>query len=288
MKQTFFLITLLFLLLFFHNDVIMGARTGLLLWYQTLLPSLFPFIIITNALWETNSYRYLIQAFTPLFRQKSGEFVVFMLGNLCGYPVGGKILEQFYHANQISLYEKEKLLPYVNQTSPMFIIGYIFPCILEKQIPLAVFLLSIYIPTIVGFLFTVYGRDDGSFRLPNKENKLNITNTFIEAVKTIVLIGVYIMIFSIIYKISLPFCHSLYLQIILSFLEITTGLTVLKEALQNNCLYLPVIGMLTAFGGLCSIYQIKCVAHMNTKKYLRTKLLLSTGTFLFLFIYQIF
>ncbi len=49
MRSFVTMIFLLFLLLFFHNDTIHGAQQGLLLWYQTLIPSLLPFILITNA-----------------------------------------------------------------------------------------------------------------------------------------------------------------------------------------------------------------------------------------------
>lgn len=288
MKQSFFLLSLLFFLLLFHDFVICGAQKGLLLWYQVLIPSLLPFIIVTNALSETNSYSYMIKFLQPVFKSHTNEFIVILLGNLCGYPIGGKILEQFQSKKLISPERKELLLPFVSQASPMFIIGYIYPHILEKKYSLPVFLLSIYLPTIIGYFFSSRKRNiQKQQSLSVAENKINITDSFFQAAKTMVLIGIYVMSFSIAYEILLPVCRIQYLKIPLSSLEITTGLSVLKNTYHNTSVFLPIVGMLTTFGGFCSVFQIHCVIHFKTKKYLQTKLIISAGTFFILLLYEI-
>lgn len=289
MKQSISLLSLLFFLLIFHNYVICGAQKGLLLWYQVLIPSLLPFIIVTNALAETNSYSYLIKKMYPLFRSYTGELIIIILGNLCGYPIGGKILDHFKKNNMISKQRGDTLLPFASQASPMFIIGYIYPHILNKSCPLLIFLISIYVPTFAGYFLISAKRN----RLTKEtvflgENKINITDTFYQAAKTMVLIGIYVMLFSIAYEILLPACHSNHLKCTLSFLEITTGLNVLNNTVKNSFFFLPIVGMLTTFGGLCSIFQINCVVQFKIKKYLQTKLLLSAGTFIILLVYKAF
>lgn len=287
--MTILLFFLMFFLLLYHNDVISGAQQGLLLWYQILIPSLLPFIIVTNALSETNSYYHLVKKLRHYFPYHASEFVIFILGNLCGYPIGGKILDQFIAGSLISPKKKDYLLPYVSQASPMFILGYIYSHILEEKVCLPVFLISVYLPPCIGFFFLskkeILKNSIGS---SEKKCKINVTDTFYQATKTIVLIGIYVMIFSIAYEIILPLCHIHCFRFLLSFLEITTGLNILKNTYENSIYFLPMVGMLTTFGGFCSIFQIQCVIHFKIKKYLQTKLLLSAGTFFILLLYEIF
>lgn len=288
MKQSISLLTLLFLLLIFHDSVIYGAQKGLLLWYQILIPSLLPFIIVTNALAETNSYSYIIKKIYPFFRSYTCEFIVILFGNLCGYPIGGKILDYFMKNQIIPLKRGNILLPLASQASPMFIIGYIYPHILNKKCPLPVFLLSIYLPVLAGyFILNDKTQKESSF-ISYDVHKFNLTDTFFQAVKTMVMIGIYVMVFSIAYELLLPICHFPYSKYPLSFLEITTGLNVLKNAYKESTFFLPVTGMLTAFGGFCSIFQITCVISVNIKNYLQTKFLLSAGTFTILLLYQLY
>lgn len=140
---------LLLLLLIFHSETIAGTQNGLLLWYQTLIPSLLPFILITNALSETNAY----QAITlHLKKQPSNciyEIMAIILGNLCGYPIGGKLINDFARNHYLTPERANKLLSLSSQASPMFLIGYVHLHILKNSIPLPVFLISIYLPVLL-------------------------------------------------------------------------------------------------------------------------------------------
>ena len=71
-----------------------GASEGLLLWFQIILPTLFPFIIITNLLLCTDSIHYISRAFgrvlCRIFKvSESGSFAI-IVGFLCGYYHGGE------------------------------------------------------------------------------------------------------------------------------------------------------------------------------------------------------
>lgn len=291
-KSIGFLLTLL-LLLFFHTETITGAQNGLLLWYQILIPSLLPFILVTNALSETNSYGLLADKIYPLFRNKTYEIIAIILGNLCGYPIGGKIVHDFSQYGYLTKKRAETILSFSSQASPMFIIGYVYDNLLYSVCPISVFLCSIYLPTLFACFLQKDNLNTPQSTKPGIQSSLktSIPDTFLQAVKIMVLIGIYVMIFSILYEILEPACTSNLLRVPLSFLEITTGLNLLKQYFSYHFLYLPVVGALTTFGGLCSVFQISCVFtndKMNIKKYLLSKLCLSAGTFLLLLFYQLF
>lgn len=86
MKRFVTILLLLFCSLCFHNAVITGTKNGLLLWYQTLIPALLPFLLITNALSETGSYHALSSHIGKPLSSRLYEWIAILLGNLCGYP----------------------------------------------------------------------------------------------------------------------------------------------------------------------------------------------------------
>lgn len=289
MKKFIFMIFLLFLLLFFHEKVFIGTKQGLLLWYQTLIPSLLPFILVTNALSETNAYQSAAIYFRKYLSDKIYDIMAILIGSLCGYPIGAKIINDFVINKYISPEKGNRLLAFSSQTSPMFLIGYIHLHILKASVPLSVFLLSLYLPVIILYLFS--SNDNITNTICHTDislKKICICDTFLHAVQTMVMIGIYVIIFSILILILSPFCRHHFLKILLSFLEITTGLKLLTALPLSSTIRTAFICSLSSFGGLCSVFQIKSVIHYpnaTIKKYLLSKLLLSAGTFLIIIFY---
>ncbi|MCR5702094.1 MAG: hypothetical protein K6G76_08120 [Lachnospiraceae bacterium] len=289
MKRLFFFCSLIVLLLIFHDNVISGAADGLMLWYRVIIPTLLPFILITNAMSESHSYDVLTS-----YNPKTYCITAILIGNLCGYPIGAKILNDFVHDKKIPNSVSLSMLSVSSQASPMFLIGYVYNRVLEKTIPLFSFLILIYLPTILFSAIKIRKIKQNSYTiLTPKTNKSsnNYQKSFLNSVRIIVVIGVYIMIFSIILRIILTHTKYLYLKCCLSFLEITTGLNLIKSLKINTSLKLPLIMSLSSFGGLCTAFQIKSVLTYEKptiKKYLLDKLLLSAGTFLLTCLYHIF
>ncbi|MCM1157682.1 MAG: hypothetical protein NC300_03235 [Bacteroidales bacterium] len=290
MKKFIIMIAVLFLLLIFHNETIAGTKSGLLLWYQTLIPSLLPFILVTNALAETNAYQSAANTFRKYFpNSRIYEWIAIFLGNLCGYPIGGKIINDFVKNQYLTPGQADRLLALSSQASPMFLVGYVHLHIIGGKISLPVFLLGIYLPVILAYPFlTAKNEPNHTSVIQNEGAGFCLVDTFLHATQIMVMIGIYVIIFSIILVILLPFCHSGLLRTGLSFLEITTGLKLLASLTLSEPLKLSLLAMLSAFGGLCSAFQILGVLDYpgaNIKKYLLDKICLSTGTFFIILFY---
>ncbi len=274
---------LLFLLLIFHEAAINGTKNGLLLWYQTLIPSLMPFLLITNALSETGAYQSASTHLGHILPGRIYEIMAIFLGNLCGYPIGGKIINDFVKNDYLSSARGNQLLSFASQASPMFLIGYVHIHILKGAIPLPVFLMGIYLPVFLLYPFFIrQSPASANSTTVNAIKKFNICDTFMHAVQIMVMIGLYVMIFSILLEILLPFCHQNIYKILLSLLEITNGLKLLGSLSLPSSVKISSICALSAFGGLCSAFQIRGVLEYqgaDIKKYLRDKLILSAGTF---------
>ena len=101
------LLSLFFTMLLFPETVFQGACDGLLLWYQILIPTLFPFLIVAGLLLKTDGAavvsRLLFRPFHLLFGTSFyGSFAV-LSGFLCGYPMGAKIIADLLLQGKISL-----------------------------------------------------------------------------------------------------------------------------------------------------------------------------------------
>ena len=66
----FSVILLFFIMLSFPQEVFNGASEGLLLWFQIVLPTLLPFIIISNVLIQTNSISILSLSLIHIYNSK--------------------------------------------------------------------------------------------------------------------------------------------------------------------------------------------------------------------------
>ena len=99
----FFLILCFFVMLSFPSEVFEGAKSGLLLWFLTVLPTLFPFLLISRLLLDSCACSLLNKLLAPVISRlfgisAQGSFA-FIVGFLCGYPMGAKITADLFHAH---------------------------------------------------------------------------------------------------------------------------------------------------------------------------------------------
>lgn len=117
---------ILFLLLFSKNNLA-AAKSGLLLWANSVLPSLLPFFIATEALGYTNVVRilgkFLNKFMRPIFNVPGEGAFALLMGIISGYPVGAKIVANLKEQKLCTDIEAERLLSFTNNSGPLFIVG---------------------------------------------------------------------------------------------------------------------------------------------------------------------
>ena len=122
------LAVVMLLLLLFPRLSLEGARKGLLLWYQTVLPTLLPFMVCTNLAISMNAMKLLTAPFAPLlkklFRLSDPGCFVLLSGICCGYPMGAKNCSDLLEQGFLYLPEARCLYAVSNFPSPMFLAGY--------------------------------------------------------------------------------------------------------------------------------------------------------------------
>ena len=114
-------------LLLFPDVSATAAREGVTLCLQTVLPSLFPFFVLSSLLVQSDVPRLLSRAMAgvmyPLFGVSGAGASALILGLLGGYPVGARTVAELYGRGEIAREEAEQLLAFCNNSGPGFFLG---------------------------------------------------------------------------------------------------------------------------------------------------------------------
>lgn len=301
MIRTFLLLALFFAMLLAPEAVFNGACSGLLLWYQIIIPTLFPFLVVTSLLLRTNGVivisRLFYRPFHLLFGTSFYGTFAILAGFLCGYPMGSKIIADLLRGEKISCKEASYLLSFCNNASPSFILTFlVIKTIGKSELILPVFLLLLGTPVLLSFSYRIWHyfilNENWIFSSSyknvlvaadpvksNSSQKINfsllevcIMNSFESLVK----VGGYLIIFSVLLSMftllpaDLP--GFLFLK---ASLEMTNGLLLLSQNMQNSSMLLPALLSLTAFGGWCAVAQTQTMIEGTNLKilpYIRQKL----------------
>ena len=123
----FILVLFTISLIIFSSTNLSSAKNGLILWANSIVPSLFPFFVATELLTHTNLIynmgKLLNKFMKPFFNIRGEGCFALIMGIISGYPMGAKISANFRKNNICSKEECERLLSFTNNSGPLFIIG---------------------------------------------------------------------------------------------------------------------------------------------------------------------
>jgi sporulation integral membrane protein YlbJ len=256
-------------MLFFPSQVLRGASFGLLLWFNTVLPTLFPFILICNLLISTSAIDMLLHFISPLFCRffrvsPYGAFAV-LAGFLCGYPMGAKVTADLYRQDMIGKDETAYLLAFCNNTSPMFILSFlVMQNLKDDRLKLPVLGILTLSPVIISFLHPagkVRAQASPPGTVPFRSKKMPFSDALdfsvSNALDSIAKVGAYIMMFAVFTELflMLPLGGSTFCLLLAASLEVTNGITMLcGSSLSRTSVFILCLAE-TSFGGLCAAAQ---------------------------------
>lgn len=281
-------------LLLFSKSNLPAIKSGLLLWANSVVPSLFPFFVATELLMHTNvisQLGILLNRFMkPLFNIRGEGAFAFIMGIISGYPVGAKIASNFRENNICTKEECERLLSFTNNSGPLFIIGTVGILMFKNTtIGILLFITHILACITVGFIFRFwkYKYVSKPYKSPakfsSKNNYVSFSNlgevlseSITSAISTILVIGGFIVIFSSIISILktsgiLQFCSSIFVPlfnfinidisfiqpILTGFLEITNGISSISNIVcKKLSINIILAAFFLGFGGLSILLQV--------------------------------
>ena len=117
----------LFVLLTASPAVIRSASEGLRLCGELIVPSLFPFFVVSLLLAKLGFPQLLGRKLSPLTRRLFGVSgpgaTALFIGLTGGYPMGAAYLAELTEQGRISPREAERLLGFCNNSGPSFLVG---------------------------------------------------------------------------------------------------------------------------------------------------------------------
>ncbi len=254
------------------------ASMGLELWFTKMIPTLLPFMILSGIMVRmqlTEKLAMLIYPVVgPIFRVRKNVCYCMMMGFLCGFPMGARVISELYVRQMITKREAEFLLSFCNNIGPVYFCSFVLP-LLERKL-IFPYLFGMYgIPLLYGLIlrFTVF-RDlkmnplkihygTGLCCCEEKqrntmERLLKETNEAVFAsLQSMLILGGYMILFNLLNLVPhIILGHQVFLTAPL--LEITGGLIQLKDTL-------PLYSLLTlSFGGLSCIAQTySCISETD-------------------------
>ena len=139
------------------QEAIEACKNGLQLCANVIIPSLFPFFVLSGLIVKLGMVRYLDRLFEPIMRPLFGLSgacsAALALGMIGGYPIGARTALNLYESHQISKSEAERLLAFCNNCGPAFFFGVVGAGIFSSgSIALLLYLIHIMASLLIGML----------------------------------------------------------------------------------------------------------------------------------------
>lgn len=312
-----FSIFLTIALIRFPDQSLEAGIRGLNMWWEVVFPSLLPFFITAELLLAFGVVKFFGILFEPIMRPLfnvpgSGSFG-WMMGMASGYPTGAKITARLREEKQLSKIEAERLVSFTNNSSPLFIFGAISAGFFHDLKLGALLAVCHYTSNaMVGICMRFYGRKEEATDRKKKTSKQKVSlikafremhesrikankplgeilgDAVLNSIKTLVMVGGFIILFSVLIKllflvgissaiatiweqllIIIDFPTDLALPIFSGLFEITIGANMISQTMTDTLLQQAIIiSFILGFNGLSIHAQVASILAKTDIRYL--------------------
>lgn len=267
---------LLFCIILDTHTGVYGIQTGLEICLKTVIPSLFPFIILSGIFCSRISGHSikLITPLTKICKIPRGAESIFLLSFLCGYPIGAKLIWQSFQEKHLSERNTLHMLGFCNNAGPAFIFGIVSFLFERPIIPWVIWCIQILSAILVGIILP--GDPHETCQL-SKSHPLSFTVVMQNGIKTMSMISAWVIFFKMILqyldKWIFPFIPSTIAVIISGITELSNG-CLLLQSIPNESVRFVLSSMFLAMGGICVTMQtVSITDHNGTHAYIKAKIL---------------
>ena len=276
------------LIMVYPRESLAAARDGLALWAGNVLPGALPFVIGANVLMSLGAVSFLGAALEPLmksaFKMPGAAGFALAIGLVSGYPIGAKVVCEMRLRGELSRSQAQRLISFANNAGPLFILGVVAAGMFSSR-NLGYFLLAVHYggALAVGLLmriFWVKGDEEKNFdrqfplhvrairamEIARRKDGQSLGQIFgqsvSKAVETMLLIGGFIVLFSVVSTILqltgffrlLPFPQALRDGFMSGLIEMTGGIGMLSRQGISRGVITLTAGLL-GFGGTSILFQ---------------------------------
>ena len=267
------LFTLVFML-FYADLAIKHARGALFVIANTLIPSLFPFMVISDVLQRVGFVSLVGRLFSGPMRRLFGisgaGAGVMLLGMLCGFPIGAKCAVALYDAGEISSVECERLIALSGIPSAAFCVGTVGASLFgDVRVGAGLYAICVLSALTVGAIDSRLAKKSPRIRSKKAGYRTDFgINELTEAVSSsavgVIKISGFVLFFSVLLGVmsELPFIRKLgeeAVGILFSVFELTSGVAK-AAAVSDGTRALTIAAFALGWSSLSIHFQIMSVA----------------------------
>lgn len=292
-------------LIAFPQESVDASIRGLDMWWEIVFPSLLPFFIVSEMLIGFGVVKFigvlLEPLMRPLFKVPGVGGFVWAMGMASGYPSGAKLTARLRQEGQLTKVEAERLVSFTNCSNPLFIFGAVSIGFFGNAKLGFLLALAHYLGNFtVGLIMRFYGHDEEE-KDRNKSSKFSIITALRElhrtrlkeqrpigrllgdavmsSVQTLLMIGGFIILFSVINKllfhlqitaflgqfiefflVSLHLPDALSIPFISGLFEITLGSQLTSQVQDATLMHQAIItSFILAFSGFSVQAQVASI-----------------------------
>lgn len=258
------------------KTALLGAQEGLALCLRTVIPSLFPFFVLSRILTGAlmGAELSFLRPLTRFCGIPVGGEALLLTGFLGGYPVGASALADAYGRGELTQAQACRLLTFCNNAGPAFVFGMASALFPSAWMPWMLWSIHIVSALIVSRLFPTLERGSITRRT---ENAPTLSGAVAGSVRTLGLVCGWVVLFRIVIAFFSrwfsAFFNENFLVLLYGMLELSNGCCTLTTVESIPLRFLFCSAML-GFGGLCVLAQTASVTkELGIRWYLLGKLL---------------
>ena len=279
-------LTILLIFFIFNSNIVrVDLYDTILFLAERLIPTLFPFAVITQFILRENPKIPLSRYICKLLGIPENLLTPLILGIICGFPIGAILVRELYKQGAVEKRQAERIIILSSQPSIAFLL------FISKETG-DIFYGKNFVPVslLVVLCFLIFSK-----RKPSKTDysrvisrqSVPLTKCITTSGEAMINLSFFVIAFSAVGSIIKSTLKNPYfIAFILPFFEITTSLNYLSTSRISEALKLFLIPFSVGFSGLSVFMQIKNIlsdTDLGIKKYIPIKLL--QGLLLGLFIY---
>lgn len=243
------------------KTALVGAQTGIDLCIKTVIPSLFPFILLSILLTSSLSGTPL-PFLKPLGRIcgiPNGTEAVLLTGFLGGYPTGAQAVSSAYLSGQIRKDDADRMLSFCNNAGPAFLFGMISPMFPDRKTAFLIWMIHIASAVLTAALLPI---STTHFSKATASKPVTMAHAMRTAINVLATVCGWVILF----RVFIAFLDRWFLWLlpiaiqvaITGILELSNGCCELSRIADPELRFLICSGML-ALGGLCVTLQTSSV-----------------------------
>ena len=272
----------------FSDEIAHSVTSGLSLCARVIIPSVFPFMVISDFLYTSfdfSSLKLSNTLFERLFGISRVGLYPFFLGILCGFPLGVKCVKDLYIRGDVTRDEAERLIGFCNNTGPAFLVcGVGMGLRGSFREGLLLYLIMVGSAIAVGIMFGIRNRPEGCTQSLERKS-FSLTASIKDAGVNTLTVCSYLTFFACLCGLlrkllgeTMPYLA------LLPFIEIGSSSSILsKTHLLTNIQSFALTAFSVGFSGLSVHLQaLSFIAEtdIRTGKYFLMKLLQGTVSFI--------